>query len=59
MTRHVKILQAPTFGNNTESDPATTLAKQVYDLVATATAYTITQIRLGQTPAVLVVYDTA
>ncbi len=57
-TRHSKLLMLKTYDGNNESDPIGTLARGVYDTIATATIISISICRYGLYIAALVVYDT-
>jgi hypothetical protein len=57
MSRHVRVVNLKTFNGNTESDPANTLAKAVYDLINAKTVVSISVSPFGQNPIAVVVYD--
>jgi hypothetical protein len=57
MARHTKILLGEPVANDNET--GNLLAKEINDLIATATAYTVTATKFGSRIAIIVNYDTA
>ena len=57
MARHVRVLVAKSFNDNSETDPADTLAKKVFDTVNGKTVISTAIARFGQNLAALLVFD--
>jgi hypothetical protein len=57
MARHCKVVRGSSFDGNSESDPTTTLAKKVYDVVNGKTFVATAAAMMGQDMAVVIIYD--
>lgn len=57
MTRHVRVLWMRSYNGNTESDPATTLAKAIYDVVNGKTVISMSCTEKGLFTTVIIIYD--